>query len=55
LDWGAHGATGNKVWFWSGFWIIPPSYPLGNTVIHVTFTLVGGGKGALDVPITVVP
>jgi hypothetical protein len=29
LNWGAHGATGNKVNFWSAAWAIPADYPMG--------------------------
>jgi hypothetical protein len=29
MNWGPHGATGNKVNFWSAAWAIPADYPMG--------------------------
>ncbi len=55
LNWGAHGPTGAKVYFWSNQWQIPASYPLGDTVIHLSFTTLGGKTGTLDYPITIIP
>jgi hypothetical protein len=55
FNWGAHGAVGYKVWFWSNFWIIPADYPLGDVTIHASFTTAGGTSGTFDYPITVIP
>lgn len=55
LNWGAHGATGNKVWFWANAWQIPTDYPLGDVNVHVSFTTLGGKTGTLDYPITIIP
>src|SRR6187551_2448408 len=30
LNWGAHGATTNRVWFWTNAWNIPSDFPLGD-------------------------
>jgi hypothetical protein len=54
LNYGAHGAVGAKVLFWSAAWIVPADYPLGVTVIHVTFK-VGGKSSTLDFPINIIP
>ncbi len=53
LNWGAHGAQ--KVFFWTNAWNIPADYPLGNTVVKVTFTLTSGTTATLDYPITINP
>lgn len=55
LNWGAHGATGAKVWFWTNFWQIPADYPLGDAAIHVSFTTVGGKTETFDYIINVIP
>lgn len=55
LNWGAHGATGNQVWFWANAWQIPTDYPLGDVDIQVSFTTLGGKTGTLDYPITIIP
>jgi hypothetical protein len=55
LAYSAHGATGNKVWFWSNFFIFPANFPLGDVTVHVAFTTVGGEAGSVDYPITVTP
>jgi hypothetical protein len=55
MAWGAHGATGAQVWFWSGAWIIPADYPLGDITIHVSFTNADGKTGTTDYPITITP
>jgi hypothetical protein len=54
LNYGAHGSIGSKVLFWSAGWIVPADYPLGVTVIHVTFT-VGGKSGSFDYPVNIIP
>jgi hypothetical protein len=55
LNWGAHGTAPNKVFFWSAPWDIPTTYPLGQAVVHVVFTLEGGKSGTYDYPITIIP
>lgn len=55
LNWGQHGPTGQKVWFWANAWNMPADYPLGDLNVHITFTTVGGKSGTLDYPITVIP
>jgi hypothetical protein len=55
LNWGAHGATGAKVWFWTNFWNIPATFPLGSTTVHVTFTLESGTVGTDDYDINIIP
>lgn len=55
LNYGAHGATGAKVWFWSTPWIVPASYPLGDATVHVAFKTDAGKTGTFDYPLTIVP
>jgi hypothetical protein len=55
LNWGSHGATGNKVWFWTNFWNIPKDYPLGDTVVRVSFTTMAGKTGVFNYLITIIP
>ena len=55
LNWGAHGTAPNQVFFWSNAWIIPASFPLGETTIHVVFTLENGKAGSYDQVINVIP
>ena len=37
LNWGPHGAVGNKVQFWSAAWAIPADYPLGVVPFRIVF------------------
>src|SRR5512133_2708242 len=55
LNWGSHGAVGNKVWFWTNFWNIPKDYPLGDVTVRVSFTTVAGKTGTFDYLITITP
>ena len=55
LNWGAHGPTTGRIWFWSNAWNIPTTFPLGDTTIRVTFTLDSGKVGAFDYVITIIP
>jgi hypothetical protein len=55
LNWGAHGNTGAKVWFWTNAWQIPADYPLGNATAHVVFTLENGKVGTYDYSIVINP
>ena len=55
LGYGAHGATGNKVYFWSVPWIVPADFPLGDVTVHVAIKTVSGKTGTFDYPLTIVP
>ena len=55
LNWGLHGATDNRVFFWTNQWQIPANYALGETTVHVTFSLESGKTGTFDYPITIIP
>ena len=55
VTYGAHGAVGNKVFFWSAPWIIPPTFPLGDVTIHVAIKTDAGKTGTFDYPITIIP
>ena len=55
LNWGLHGATSNRVYFWTNFWNIPADFPLGDTTIRVTFKLDSGKVGNFDYVITIIP
>jgi hypothetical protein len=55
LNWGAHGATGAKVWFWSGAWNIPATFPLGTTTLTVSFKLLDGTTATYAYDINVIP
>ena len=55
LNWGAHGTTANKVWYWTAPWAIPTDYPLGDATIKVTFKTDGGKVGTYDYAITIIP
>lgn len=53
LNWGSHGAQ--KVFFWTNQWQIAADYPLGTTVVKISFTLTSGKVATLDYPITINP
>lgn len=55
LTWGAHGATGAKVWFWTNFWIVPADFPLGETTVHVVFATENGKTGSYDYVLNIIP
>ncbi len=55
LNWGSHGPTGDKVWYWTGAWNIPVDYPLGDLTVHVSFTTILGKTGTVDYPVTIIP
>jgi hypothetical protein len=55
LNWGAHGAASNRVWFWSNFWNVPADFPLGELTVKVTFSLESGKTGTFDYNITITP
>jgi len=51
LAYGAHG----PLYFWANAWVIPPTYPLGTTTIHVVFKLLSGKTASYDYSINVIP
>ncbi len=53
LNWGSHGTA--KVFFWTNAWQIPADYALGNTTVHINFTLTSGKTAVLDYPIVITP
>ena len=61
LNWGAHGAVGNKVNFWSAAWAIPADYPLGVVPFRLVFKTDDGRFGTFVQPpfesaqLTVIP
>ncbi|HEU5280290.1 MAG TPA: hypothetical protein VFU26_15475 [Gaiellaceae bacterium] len=55
LNWGAHGATSNRVWFWTVPWNIPSDYALGEATIRVSFKTDSGKTGVYDYTITIIP
>jgi hypothetical protein len=55
LNWGSHGAVGNKVWFWANALQIPKDYPLGDVTVHVSYTTVAGKVGTFDYQVTIIP
>jgi len=55
LNWGAHGATTNRVWFWSTPWIIPADYPLGETTVNIAYKTDEGKTGLYPYKITIIP
>jgi hypothetical protein len=55
LNWGAHGTVGAQVFFWSAPWIVPATYPLGETTLHVVLNLESGKTATYDYPINIIP
>jgi len=55
LNWGAHGTVGSQIFFWSTPWIIPATYPLGETTLHLVFNLESGKTATYDYTINVIP
>jgi hypothetical protein len=55
MNWGLHGTTDNRVFFWTGAWNVPADYPLGDSVIKVTYTTESGKAATYDYAITVIP
>ena len=45
LNWGPHGATGNKVNFWTNAWPIPADYPLGVVPFQIVLKTVDNRFG----------
>lgn len=61
LNWGPHGAVGNKVQFWSAGWTVPADYPLGVVAYKIVFKTEDGRFGTYVQPpiesaqLTVIP
>ena len=55
LNWGAHGATTNRVWFWTAAWLLPADYPLGDATAKIVFKTEDGSFGIYEYKFTVVP
>jgi hypothetical protein len=55
MNWGAHGTTGAQVFFWTNALIIPQTFPLGESTVHVVFTTESGKTGTYDYVINVIP
>ena len=55
LNWGAHGATSNRVWFWTAAWLIPADYPLGEATAKIVFKTEEDTLGSYEYKFTVVP
>jgi hypothetical protein len=55
MNWGAHGTAGSQVFFWTNALIVPQTFPLGESTVHVAFTLESGKTGSYDYVITVIP
>lgn len=55
MNWGLHGTTDNRIFFWTGAWNVPADYALGDNVIKVTYTLESGKKATYEYAITVIP
>ena len=51
----AHGAAGAQVYFWSSPWIVPASFPLGETVARVVFKTVDGKTATFDYALNIIP
>ena len=51
LNYGAHGA----IYFWANAWVVPATYPLGATTIHVVFNLLNGKTASYDYQINIIP
>jgi hypothetical protein len=55
MNWGAHGTAGSQVFFWTNALIVPQTFPLGESTVHVAFTLESGKTGSYDYVINVIP
>ena len=55
LNWGAHGATTNRVWFWTAAWNIPADFPLGTTTFRIVFKTEANKFGIYDHVVTITP
>ena len=55
LAYGSHGSVGFKVWFWSMAWQVPPTFPLGDVTLHVSYKTDSGKTGNYDHTVTIIP
>ena len=55
LNWGAHGATTNRIWFWTAAWNVAADYPMGTVKARVVFKTEAGTFGTLDHVLTINP
>lgn len=55
LNWGSHGSTTNKVWFWTAAWNLPADYPLGEVTATIVFKTEDDSFGTYEYKFTVVP
>ena len=55
LNWGGHGATTNRVWFWANAYLVPADYPLGNVTARIVFKTEDGKFGLYDYDMTILP
>jgi hypothetical protein len=55
LNWGAHGSSTNRVWFWTSAWIVPADYPLGSINARIVFKTEANKFGLYDYQMTINP
>jgi hypothetical protein len=55
LNWGAHGAQSNRVWFWTVPWIVPADYPLGAVTARIVFKTDENKFGLYDYDMNIIP
>jgi len=55
LSWGAHGATSNRVWFWTAAWNLPADAPLGESTAKIVFKTEDDAFGIYEFKYTIVP
>lgn len=55
LNWGAHGAPSNRVWFWTTPWIVPKNYPLGAVTTRIVFKTESNKFGLYDYELNIAP
>ena len=55
LNWGAHGAAPNRVWFWTAAFQIPKDYPLGTATMRIVFKTEANKFGIFDYTVTINP
>ena len=55
LNWGAHGATGHKVYFWTAAWNVPADMPLGTTIAHIAYKTIDGKTATFDYALNIIP